>query len=77
MHMDGFDRQLEQDLARFLDPIVETPAPPRSGGWRDGHRGRLRIFQGGLPEGGMASLEMPEVVPVVVPVAVTAHTNLP
>jgi len=77
VHMDGFERHLEQELARVLDPIVKTPAPPRSRGWRDGRRGRLRIFQGGLPEGGRASLEVPEVIRVVAPVAVTVNTNLP
>ena len=77
MHMDGFERQLEQELAQVLDPIVKTPAPPRSRGWRDGHRGRLRIFHGGLPDGGSPSLEMPEAVRLVAPVAVTVNTNLP
>ncbi len=79
MHMDGFERQLEQELARALDPIVKTPAPPRSRGWRDGRRGRLSIFQGGLRDSGnQVSLEMPEVIPVIVaPVAVTMTTNLP
>lgn len=81
MHMDGFEKRLEQELARILDPIVMTPAPPRSRGWRDGRRGRLRIFQGGLQgglsEGGPASLEMPRVVPVVAPMAITVSANLP
>ena len=29
MHMDDFDRQLELELARLLDPIVAAPAPRR------------------------------------------------
>ena len=27
--MDDFDRQLEAELARMLDRVVRTPAPPR------------------------------------------------
>jgi hypothetical protein len=29
MHMDRFDRRLELELARWLDPIVDLPAPRR------------------------------------------------
>ncbi len=77
MHMDGFDRLLEVELARVLDPVVKTPAPPRSRGWRDGRRGRVRIFHGGLREGDHASLEVPEVIPVVAPVPITVPTSAP
>ena len=77
MHMDGFDRLLEVELARVLDPVVKTPAPPRSRGWRDGRSGSIRIFQGGLREGGHVSLEVPEVIPVVAPVPITVPTSAP
>ena len=31
LQMDDFDRQLETELARMLDRVVRTPAPPRRG----------------------------------------------
>lgn len=76
MHMDGFERQLEQELARVLNPILMTPAPHRLSGWRDGRRGRLRIFQGGLSESGAGSRDMPRLMAGVAPVAITANSNL-
>jgi len=34
MHMDLKDRLLEHELRRWLDPIVNAPAPPRRRGVR-------------------------------------------
>jgi hypothetical protein len=31
LHMNDFDRRLEFELARLLDRVVRTPAPPRRG----------------------------------------------
>jgi hypothetical protein len=64
MHMDDFDTLIEIELARVLDPIVRTPAPRRSRDWRDGRRGRLRIFQGGLSDGASAPVPAPVVIVV-------------
>lgn len=70
--MDDFDRQLEQDLCRVLDPLVSAPAPRRSGSWRDGRRGRkLQVVIGGLPEGGPVSILATEPVAVPVPLPVS------
>lgn len=32
--MNYFDRHLESELRRLLDPVVKAPAPPRKGGRR-------------------------------------------
>ena len=40
--MDDFDRLLELELARMLDSVVRTPAPPRS--WPPGRRSVVRLF---------------------------------
>lgn len=69
MHMDGFDFLLEAELARVLDPIVRTPAPPRARGWRNGRSGRLRALDGGLPidnPRAVPAAEMLVIVPAVV-----------
>lgn len=72
--MDDFDRHLEQELSRVLDPIVFTPAPRRAGGWREGRRGRgFRALIGGLPDGGPTPILAPETVAVVpVPASIGA-----
>ena len=70
MHMDGFEMLLERELARVLDPIVRTPAPPRSRPWRDGRRGRLRSLDGGVAGGPPGAVPAPDVM-VVAPVVVT------
>jgi hypothetical protein len=44
MHMDLNDRLLEHDLRRWLDPIVNAPAPPR----RRRGTGTLQAVTGGL-----------------------------
>ena len=43
--MDDFERDLERELARMLNPIVETPAPRRR---RHAGTQRLRMIAGGL-----------------------------
>lgn len=63
--MDDFDRRLEIELASFLDPIVDAPAP-----WRR-RQSTLRAVNGGLTEA------LPEVVVVHEPVAVTAPVATP
>lgn len=70
MHMDDFDRFLDVELARVLDPVVRTPAPRRSRHWRDGHRGRLRALDGGANDAPRSMVLPPEVFPVAVPAAV-------
>ena len=47
--MDQFDRLLEIQLARLLDPIAEAPAPPRRRQPRK--QGGLRALTGGLAMG--------------------------
>lgn len=69
MHMDDFDRFLDVELARVLDPVVRTPAPRRSRHWRDGHRGRLRTMNGSANDAPRSVLP-PEVFPVAVPAAI-------
>jgi hypothetical protein len=69
MHMDDFDSFLDVELARVLDPVVITPAPPRSRRWRDGRSGRLRALDGGADDAGRSILP-PEVFLVAVPAAV-------
>ncbi len=50
LQMDDFDRQLEAELARMLDRVVRTPAPPRRG--RPGSTPILRLYSG--PGGSIA-----------------------
>jgi hypothetical protein len=69
MHMDDFDKFLDVELARVLDPVVRTPAPPRSRHWRDGRRGRLRTLTGGADDAPRSMLP-PKVFPVAVPAAI-------
>jgi len=76
MHMDDFDRFLDVELARVLDPVVRTPAPPRSRHWRDGHRGRLRTLNGGA-KGAPRPMPPPELIPLAVPAAVGVPSSTP
>jgi hypothetical protein len=69
-HMDGFETLLEIELARVLDPIVRTPAPPRSRPWRHGRRGRLRALQGGMPDQSPGPVPAPDVM-VAAPVVIS------
>ncbi len=80
MHMDDFDRFLDVELARVLDPVVLTPAPPRSRHWRDGRSGRLRTLDRLRPLDGEASdakrsILPPEVFPVAVPAAIVVPSS--
>ena len=47
IRMDHFDRLLELELARLLDPIVEAPAPRRR---RRRGAGTLKAVTGGLTD---------------------------
>jgi hypothetical protein len=47
LRMDQFDRLLELELARLLDPIVEAPAPRRR---RRRAAGTLKAVAGGLTD---------------------------
>ena len=76
MHMDDFDRFLDIELARVLDPVVRNPAPRRSRHWRDGRRGRLRTLVGGAKDA-PRSLLPPEVFQVAVPAAVRVRSSTP
>jgi hypothetical protein len=61
---DLFDRLLERDLARMLNPIVETPAPRRR---RPHAENPLRAIAGGLASTVPVEVQaLPEVVPVIV-----------
>jgi hypothetical protein len=74
--MDDFDRHLEQELSRVLDPIVCAQAPRRSGSWRDGRRGRgLRALIGGLPDGGPDPILVTEPVAIPVPVSIGSPSS--
>jgi hypothetical protein len=42
--MDDFDRRLEFELARLLDRVVRTPAPPRRG--RPVNRPAVKLHSG-------------------------------
>jgi hypothetical protein len=55
--MNDFDRRLEAELARMLDPVAKTPAPPR----RRRPRGRpvLKLFS-------PSELPTARVVPILV-----------
>jgi hypothetical protein len=76
MHMDDFDRFLNVELALALDPIVRTPAPPRSRHWRDGRRGRLRTLDGAQKDAPRTVLPL-EVIPLAVPAAVGVPSSAP
>ena len=74
--MDNFERHLEQELARVLDPVVCAPAPRRLGSWRDGRGGRgLHALNGGLPDGGSAPILIPELVAIPVPASIGAPSS--
>ena len=75
--MDAFDSLLDWELARVLDPIVSTPAPPRLRGWRDGRRGRLRTLHGGLAESVSDSTPVQETVPAVASATVSVPSPAP
>jgi len=63
LQMDDFDKYLDLQLRRMLDPVVATPAPPR-------RSPRPRAWQPIL--GIEAPIERaPDVIPVVEPVVVT------
>jgi hypothetical protein len=76
MHMDDFDMFLDVELARVLDPVVRTPAPPRSRHWRDGRRGRLRTLNGGANDF-PGPLQPPQMIPLAVPAAVGVPSSTP
>jgi len=76
IHMDDFDRFLNAELVRVLDPVVRTPAPPRSRHWRDGRRGRLRTLNGGANDA-PGPLLPPHVIPLAVPAAVGVPSSTP
>jgi hypothetical protein len=76
MHMDDFDRFLNVELARALDPVVRMPAPPRSRHWRDGRRGRLRTLDGGKKDAPRTVLPL-EVIALAVPAAVGVPSSTP
>jgi hypothetical protein len=68
MHMDDFDRLLELELARMLDPIVAAPAPRRR------RRRGLRVLESLTVELTVAPSEVALVVEPV-PVAVVASVG--
>jgi hypothetical protein len=76
MHMDYFDRLLEAELARVLDPVVRRPAPRRSRHWREGRRGRLRTLNGGANDAPRSMLP-PELLTVAVPAAIGLPSSTP
>jgi hypothetical protein len=71
--MDHFDRLLEMQLARLLDPIVHAPAPPRRRLPRKG--AILRALTGGLTDGRPAGPV--DLVVVAEPVPVIAAVPTP
>jgi hypothetical protein len=76
MHMDDFDRFLDVELARVLDPIARTPGAPRSRHWRDGRRGRLRTLSGGAIDTARSVLP-PDVITVAVQAAIGVPSSTP
>ena len=74
--MDDFDLFLDVELVRVLDPVVRTPAPPRTRHWRDGRRGRLRTLDGGANDA-PGLLLPPQVIPLAVPAAVGVPSSTP
>jgi hypothetical protein len=76
MHMDDFDMFLDVELFRVLDPVVRTPAPPRSRHWRDGRRGRLRTLNGGANDV-PGPLLPPHVIPLAVPATIGVPSSTP
>ncbi|HET7467182.1 MAG TPA: hypothetical protein VFL29_10970 [Candidatus Dormibacteraeota bacterium] len=74
--MDGFDLLLEAELARVLDPIVRTPAPPRKRNWHSGRGGRLRTLDGGLQIGDPGAAPAADVF-VTVPAVVRIPSAAP
>jgi len=79
MHMDDFERFLDVELARVLDPVVRLPARPRSRHWRDGRRGRLRTLVGGANDANHTPTPIlpPEVIPFAVPAAIGVPSSTP
>ena len=47
LHMNEFDRRLEFELARLLDRVVRTPAPPRRG--RPVNRPTVKLYSSPCP----------------------------
>jgi hypothetical protein len=76
MHMDDFDKFLDVELVRVLDPVVRTPAPRRTRHWRDGRRGRLRTLNGGANDA-PGPLLPPQVISLAVPAAVGVQSSTP
>jgi hypothetical protein len=64
--MDHFDRRLEIDLARLLDPIVDAPVPRRR------RRSGLKALQGGLSGLPADTVVLAEPVPAGVPVGTSS-----
>ena len=56
MQMNYFDRHLESELRRLLDPVVKAPAPPRRRGRR------VHVLEEANP------VELTFVTPIPVPV---------
>jgi hypothetical protein len=71
MRMDHFDRLLELDLAHWLDPIVDAPAPRRR---RPRGAGTLKAKAGGLivAPSDMVLLAEPVTLAIVVPIGIPA-----
>jgi hypothetical protein len=63
--MDDFERHLNLDLQRLLDPIVATPAPRRR---RSGGGNPLRAIAGGLSSVAGEVPVLAEPAPATVPV---------
>lgn len=57
LHMNDFDRRLEFELARLLDRVVRTPAPPRRG--RPVNRPVVKLYSGPCPAAATSGLPEP------------------
>ncbi len=65
--MNDFDRRLEAELARMLDPVARTPAPPR--GRRPRGRPVLKLFS-------PSALPTAAVVPIAAPAELLLETEM-
>jgi hypothetical protein len=74
MHMDDFERLLEIQLARLLDPVVEGPHPPRKRRKPPVALVHPRPDAGGLDELPPDIVVLDETDPLAVAVRVTAGT---